>query len=78
MYYRKFCRRINFTNSQQRKKLKKRTILIRNSAKIIKSKEGVKNTDDTEGLYPAFFKQELSFLHGVCILRCSESTSVNR
>jgi outer membrane biogenesis lipoprotein LolB len=55
MYYKKFCRRINFTNSQQRKKLKIKKILIRNSAEIIKSKEGVTNEDDTEGLYSAFF-----------------------
>jgi hypothetical protein len=47
MYYRKFCRRINFPNSQQRKqKLKIKTPLIRNSAGLIKSKEGVANTDD--------------------------------
>jgi hypothetical protein len=53
IYYRKFCRRIHFTNSQQ-KKLKIKTILIRNPAEIIKSKEGVTNADDTEGLYPPF------------------------
>ena len=80
MYYRKLCRRRNFPNSPQRKQnwKKKKKNCIKNSAELVKSKRYFSRMDDIYVLHFLWFKQALSFLHGVCISQPSVSSSVNR
>jgi len=67
-YYRKFCRRRNFLNSQQRKqKLKIKTIPTTNSAKLIKSKRSGASSKDIYFLNLFLLKEALSFPRGVLL-----------